>query len=47
MNIIHVCNINANTALLTRFVHWMCECGVIAVHMALCSPVSRFNGELV
>lgn len=46
MNIVHVCNINANTALLTRFVHWMCECGGIGERMLLYGSEKRFNGEL-
>lgn len=28
MHITHLCNINANTQILSRFVHWMWECGV-------------------
>lgn len=44
---VHLCNINANTALLTRFVHWMCECGGIGERMALCGSEKRFSGVLV
>lgn len=47
MNIVHLCNINANTALLRSIMYWMCESDVIGEHMALCSPEKRFSGELL
>lgn len=47
MNIDHMCNINENTLILSRFVHWMCERGVIGVQMLLCGSDKRFSGELV